>query len=93
MLAKCLARGLTEEQRTATNAPARFNLQFLNFKTIKGINSTTTGDFDPSFEKHSGLLGGNGFIPRLAETHTISYKGPEHPSRPKVKGEGDISEQ
>ncbi len=28
MLAKCLARGLTEEQRKATNAPARFNPQF-----------------------------------------------------------------
>jgi RHS repeat-associated protein len=40
----------------------------LNFKTIKGINSTTTGDYDPSFQKYSGLLGGNGFIPRLAET-------------------------
>jgi RHS repeat-associated protein len=40
----------------------------LNFKTIKGINSTTTGDFDPTFQKYSGLLGGNGFIPRLAET-------------------------
>jgi RHS repeat-associated protein len=40
----------------------------LNFKTIKGICSTTTGNFDPSFQKYSGLLGGNGFIPRLAET-------------------------
>jgi RHS repeat-associated protein len=40
----------------------------LNFKTIKGINSTTTGDYDSSFQKYSGLLGGNGFIPRLAET-------------------------
>lgn len=40
----------------------------LNFKTIKGINSTTTGDYDPSFQKYSGLLGSNGFIPRLAET-------------------------
>jgi len=40
----------------------------LNFKVIKGINSTTTGDFDPSFEKYSGLLGSDGFIPRLAET-------------------------
>jgi RHS repeat-associated protein len=40
----------------------------LNFKTIKGINSTTPGDFDSSFQKYSGLLGGNGFIPRLAET-------------------------
>jgi hypothetical protein len=40
----------------------------LNFKTIKGINSTTTGDFDPSFQKYSGLLGGKGFVPRLAET-------------------------
>lgn len=40
----------------------------LNFKTIKGINSTTRGDFDPSFMKYEGLLGKNGFIPRLAET-------------------------
>jgi RHS repeat-associated protein len=40
----------------------------LNFKTIKGINSTTTGDFDSSFQKYSGLLRGNGFIPRLAKT-------------------------
>jgi RHS repeat-associated protein len=40
----------------------------LNFKVIKGISSTTTGDFDPSFQKYSGLLGSGGFIPRLAET-------------------------
>jgi RHS repeat-associated protein len=40
----------------------------LNFRTIKGINSTTRGDFDPSFMKYEGLLGKNGFIPRLAET-------------------------
>jgi RHS repeat-associated protein len=40
----------------------------LNFKLIKGIDSTSTGDFDPSFQKYSGLLGSGGFIPRLAET-------------------------
>jgi len=40
----------------------------LNFKLIKGINTTTTGDFDKSFLKYSGLLGSKGFIPRLAET-------------------------
>jgi hypothetical protein len=40
----------------------------LNFKTIKGINSPTRGDFDPSFMKYAGLLGNSGFIPRLAET-------------------------
>ena len=40
----------------------------LNFRTIKQINSTTAGDYDPSFRKYSGLLGGNGFILRLAET-------------------------
>jgi len=40
----------------------------LNFRTIKQINSTTPGDYDPSFQKYSGLLGGNGFILRLAET-------------------------
>ena len=40
----------------------------LNFRTIKQINSTTTGDYDPSFQKYSGLLGHNGFILRLAET-------------------------
>jgi len=40
----------------------------LNFRTIRQINSTTPGDYDPSFQKYSGLLGGNGFILRLAET-------------------------
>jgi len=40
----------------------------LNFRTIKQINSTTAGNYDPSFQKYSGLLGGNGFILRLAET-------------------------
>jgi hypothetical protein len=40
----------------------------LNFRTIKQINSTTAGDYDPSFQKYSGLLGRNGFILRLAET-------------------------
>jgi RHS repeat-associated protein len=40
----------------------------LNFKTIKGINATTRGDFDTSFMKYEGLLGKNGFIPRLAGT-------------------------
>ncbi|MBI5085836.1 MAG: RHS repeat-associated core domain-containing protein, partial [Acidobacteria bacterium] len=40
----------------------------LNFKTFKGINSTTRGDFDPSFMQYEGLLGKNGFISRLAET-------------------------
>jgi hypothetical protein len=40
----------------------------LNFSVIKGINSTTQGDFDPSFQKYAGLLGKKGFIPRLAET-------------------------
>jgi hypothetical protein len=47
----------------------------LNFQTIKTINSTTVGQYDPSFRKYSGLLGGNGFIPRLAETfgHEASH--------------------
>jgi len=47
----------------------------LNFQTIKAIHSTTTGDYDRSFQKYSGLLGGNGFIPRLAETfgHEASH--------------------
>ena len=40
----------------------------LNFRTIKQINSTTAGDYDPSFQKYSGLLGRNGLIFRLAET-------------------------
>jgi hypothetical protein len=40
----------------------------LNFRTIKQIDSTTAGDFDPSFQKYAGLLGRNGFILRLAET-------------------------
>jgi hypothetical protein len=40
----------------------------LNFQTIKAINSTTAGNYDPSFQKYSGLLGGNAFVPRLAET-------------------------
>jgi hypothetical protein len=40
----------------------------LNFQTIKQINSTTPGNYDPSFQKYSGLLGANGFILRLAET-------------------------
>jgi hypothetical protein len=40
----------------------------LNFPTIKQISSTTPGNYDPSFEKYSGLLGRNCFILRLAET-------------------------
>ena len=40
----------------------------LNLKTIQGFTSTTAGDFDPTFQKYSGLLGGSGFISRLAET-------------------------
>jgi hypothetical protein len=40
----------------------------LNFRTIKQINSTTAGDYDPSFQKYSGLLGRNSFMLRLAET-------------------------
>jgi hypothetical protein len=40
----------------------------LNFPTIKQISSTTPGNYDPSFQKYSGLLGRNCFILRLAET-------------------------
>jgi hypothetical protein len=40
----------------------------LNFQTIKAISQTTAGNYDPSFQKYSGLLGGNGLVPRLAET-------------------------
>jgi RHS repeat-associated protein len=40
----------------------------LNFGAIKGISSTTKGDFDSSFNKYEGLFGKNGFINRLAET-------------------------
>jgi hypothetical protein len=40
----------------------------LNFPTIKQISLTTAGNYDPSFQKYSGLLGRNGFILRLAET-------------------------
>jgi len=40
----------------------------LNFRTIKQIKSTTAGNYDPSFQKYSGLLGDDGFILRLAET-------------------------
>jgi RHS repeat-associated protein len=40
----------------------------LNFGAIKGIGSTTKGDFDSSFNKYEGLFGKNGFINRLAET-------------------------
>lgn len=47
----------------------------LNFNVIKGISSATQGDFDPSFQKYAGLLGKDGFIPRLAETfgHEASH--------------------
>jgi len=47
----------------------------LNFNVIKGISSTTQGDFDPSFQKYAGLFGKNGFIDRLAETfgHEASH--------------------
>lgn len=47
----------------------------LNFGVIKGISSTTQGDFDPSFQKYAGLFGKNGFIDRLAETfgHEASH--------------------
>ena len=40
----------------------------LNFGVIKGISSTTQGDYDPSFKKYDGLFGKNGFVLRLAET-------------------------
>jgi len=40
----------------------------LNFRTIKQISSTTPGNYDPSFQKYSGLLGPNCFLLRLAET-------------------------
>ena len=55
---------------TNFNAPNDFSEARidLNFRTIKQINSTTAGDYDPSFQKYSGLLAGNGFILRLAET-------------------------
>ncbi len=61
----------------------------LNFKTIKGINSTTTGDFDPSFLKYSGLLGGNGFIPRLAETFGHEAKSRSLRTAGSCTGHGD----
>ena len=55
---------------TKFNSPSDFSEARidLNFRTIKQINSTTAGDYDPSFRKYSGLLGSNGFILRLAET-------------------------
>ena len=55
---------------TKFNGPSDFSEARidLNFRTIKQINSTTAGDYDPSFRKYSGLLGGNDFIHRLAET-------------------------
>jgi hypothetical protein len=40
----------------------------LDFRKIKGIESTTSGDFDSSFKKYQGLFGKNGFFLRLAET-------------------------
>jgi hypothetical protein len=40
----------------------------LNFRTIKHIDSTTAGNYDPLFQKYLGLLGRNCFILRLAET-------------------------
>jgi hypothetical protein len=40
----------------------------LNSRTIKQINSTTAGNYDPSFQKYSGLLRRTDFILRLAET-------------------------
>jgi hypothetical protein len=40
----------------------------LNFRTIKQISSTTPGNYDPSFQKYSGLLRPNCFLLRLAET-------------------------
>ena len=67
----CLGPG-TAGQFTITkfNGPNDFSEARidLNFRTIKQINSTTAGDYDPSFRKYSALLGGNGFILRLAET-------------------------
>src|SRR5262249_20709538 len=47
----------------------------LNFRTIKQISSTTPGNYDPSFQKYSGLLGPNCFLLRLAETfgHEASH--------------------
>ena len=67
----CLGPG-TAGQFTITkfNGPNDFSEARidLNFRTIKQINSTTPGDYDPSFQKYSGLLGGHGFILRSAET-------------------------
>jgi hypothetical protein len=40
----------------------------LNLGVIKGISSTTIGDYDSSFQKYAGLFGKNGFVLRLAET-------------------------
>src|SRR5215469_1271138 len=67
----CLGPG-TAGQFTITkfNGPNDFSEARidLNFRTIKQINSTTASNYDPSFKKYSGLLGGSGFILRLAET-------------------------
>jgi hypothetical protein len=40
----------------------------LNFPVIRAINATTRGNYNHTFSKYSGLLGGDGFIRRLAET-------------------------
>jgi hypothetical protein len=57
----------------------------LNFRTIKQINSTTAGDYDPSFQKYSGLVARDDFILRLAETfgHEASHGifGQRHPAQ------------
>ncbi len=47
----------------------------LNFNLIKGISSSTPGDFDKSFDKYDGLFGKDGFVLRLAETagHEINH--------------------
>jgi RHS repeat-associated protein len=47
----------------------------LNFGVIKGISSTTQGDYDPSFQKYAGLFGKNGFVLRITETfgHEASH--------------------
>jgi len=57
----------------------------LNFRTIKQINSTTVGDYEPSFQKYSGLVARNDFILRLAETfgHEANHGifGQRHPAQ------------
>jgi hypothetical protein len=45
----------------------------LNFGVIKGISSTTTGDFDSSFQKYAGLFGKNGFVLRRVMRRHDTY--------------------